>query len=366
MRTSGWTTKGMTFVEVLITGTFGALLLLSLAAATGNVLDSYSVSLTEIELSRDLATCMDTISKAVRNASQATVPNANRISLTDANGDALAFGWSGTPGDPLVMRVAGTDDYDLVSSVQDFTVTLNNINRDNNTNVEAAEETFISFDHYTYEDWHVKEIGPDDWRGAEFVISTDEEVEEIILTQVGTRLGKTGSYSGNMQVVLTEARAYDHPIPIKPVIATLNVPNADIINADWGGEWWLYWMTIDLTDDFVVYPNRQYCMYFKGTSASNKACMIRVREWDGSGSGPDNGIRMHRTTDAGATWWPTQNESSMDLYDIPFELTGKMVTRTAQAQAYAHSIDITITMKRNQDTQTLKRREQLRGGSYRP
>ncbi|MFH2000638.1 MAG: hypothetical protein ABIK28_13220 [Planctomycetota bacterium] len=365
MRRAGKAEEGMTLVEVLIAGTLGALLLLSLTAATGNVLDAYSVSVSEIELSRNGAVCMDTITKAVRNASKVTLTGTHKMTLNDAAGDETGFSWAGTPGDPLIMRVAGTDDYTLLPVVQDFSVQVNNASIEAEQDVETAE-TFISFDYFPGGDtWHVKEIGPNDYRGAEFTIPKEEEVEEIRLTQVGFRVGKTWAYHGDMQLCLSEARAIEHPIPFRPILATQDVANADIINAKWSGsEWWLYWMTIDLSEDFVVYPNRHYCLFLKG-GGSSKACMIRVRQ-SNADPGPDNGIRMVRSTDGGSTWWPTLGEPTIDLYDIPFELTGVKVTHSTQTVQRSHSVDVTLTLLRNKHALTLKRQEHLRGGSYRP
>lgn len=363
--------KGMTLPEVLIAGMLGALLLLSLAAAAGNVFEVYKEGKNEADRSRDAAFSLDVVAKQIRNASNASLTNTRTLVLTDPLAANSTIAWSGTVGDPLTLEAGMAEVWTLIDGVKNLNFQL--ITRDVDVETDQVTNTeLFNFDQYSgYEHWEYVNLAPGVICCIEFMIPASEEIEEIRLTKVFVRIGKKSGQYSDLEMILSDTRSKDVPYPSFKIISQ-TIPNGDIPWASWDGIWKFYWAEIDLDPGFTVYPNRHYALALR-TGGSGTACMIRLRllmkdnDWDGWGdwdppTGPKNGIRYLDSFDSGATWWPDLGTKYQDAVDTPFVLYGDVVRKVTNTQTIVTDVEVSITLDDDGEDLILFRREQLQGG----
>ncbi|MBU0754418.1 MAG: hypothetical protein KJ645_04720 [Planctomycetes bacterium] len=355
--------QGMTLVEVLIAGTMGGLVLLSLAATTGNIFDAYGTGKGQITASRDLASCLDRIMSAVREADTATQPRTHALMLVDPAGEQTLIEWSGISGDPLTWKINSDPALDLLADVEDysFTIQSENVEREATTSTSGQ---LIYFDHYSEEEWSAVELDSGDLIGIEFSLPMDVPAETIQLETVGLRLGRKISQTADLRIWLYESIANEVPRPFGSGMARIDIGNADIPWAESAGygNYYLYWETYSLGEQFWILPNRRYILMLEGKGPA-ASCFVRVRVWDGGGDGPDNGIYYLRSTNGGASWYPNIGDSLITKRDVPIDLSGTTYSLADQTVSLAESVTIALTLKRESETLTLTRTEYLRGGA---
>jgi hypothetical protein len=353
----------MTLTEVLISSSLAALVLLSLAAATGNIFDAYETGKGQITAHRDAATCLDKIMQTIREAEAASLPRTNALALTDSKGVNRVYEWSGTPGDPLTFKIGLAAPLDLLHDVSDFTITILNENVDVENTVSAGGQ-LLYFDNYpAAEYWLIRELWVGRKLGVIFRLPMDSSVDAIQLTDVGLVLGCRFFHTDDLKISLYECYSRDYPRPCGNAIASIVIDNSEIPWADdaGGGQWWLYWNTYSLGSTFWIYPNRFYILLLE-TVGPGAACYVRVREIE-NGPGPDNGLRYIQTDDGGTTWWPTPGTQEMRDHDMPIDLNGDVHSPIVQNISREAVVEITLTTVRNGETVSITRQEGLRGGA---
>ena len=92
---------GMTLVEVLFASAIGAVLLTSLALASGLFVDSYSAGLDEQDLALSHHIALERILSAITTAGTVTVESSTSLLRNVPAGGSDRFTWSGTAGDSL-------------------------------------------------------------------------------------------------------------------------------------------------------------------------------------------------------------------------------------------------------------------------
>lgn len=356
--------KGMTLMEVLIAGTMGGLILLSLAATTSHVFDAYKFGKGKLTTNRDTAFCVDWMLQFVREAETASQPRTHALLLTNNAGRQTLFEWSGTAGDPLTWKNDTNPTLDLLAGVNDFSFTIQTQSVEQEATV-ASSEQLVYFDSYTEpETWISVELDAGDLIGIVFTVPRNTPIETIQLTDVGLVLGCEWWHYSDLRIGLYEAYSYDVPRPYGNCITSQDIDNSLIPWADdaGGGEYWLYWETYSLGDTFWIYPNRPYILMLEGVGP-NPTCFVRVRAYAGTSPGPDNGIRCMLSSDGGVNWYPVLGSALMDERDVPIDLNGAVHTWNRQTVSQDVSVQISLTIERNGETHTLNRKESLRGGT---
>jgi hypothetical protein len=353
----------MTLTEVLIASSLAALILLSLAVATGNIFDAYDTGKGRITVTRDAATCLDQIMHTIRQAKAASLPRTHALLLTDFKDVDRLYEWSGTPGDPLTFKVGLAAPLDLLPDVSDFSITILNENVDEETTTSNSSQ-LLYFDSYpVLEYWLLRELWDGRKLGAIFRLPMDASVDAIQLTDVGLVLGCRSFHTEDLRISLYECYSEDYPRPCGSPVASIVIDNLEIPSATWDGDagmWYLYWNTYSLGSSFWIYPNRFYILLLE-TVGPGAACYARVRETM-SGSGPDNGQMYLQSDDGGATWWPDPGTPEMSSHDMPIDLTGTTFYPSVQNVSREAEVEVTLSTVRNGETLTFTRREGLRGG----
>jgi hypothetical protein len=375
--------SGMTLVELLVAGTLSALVLMSLAAATTTVFDTYRGGKTEIELKRDLALSMGEVASTVRCAKIATSKTASSLMLEDPSGEQVTYAWSGTAGDPLTVQVDAGAVLPLIGGVNSFSYQLNNVE------VEEIQEIpvntkLLEFDQYggsQYWEFSLLDFGGNIF-GVEFEIPASTAVERVELTSVQFRLGRYNSgQTGDLKIALLDTRTVDKAGPFGSIIAERTYGNATLPWLWWdGSRWCADFFTFTLGTDFVCYPNRRYCLLVRSVGPG-EAGYIRTRRLanpaGASTADLNNGIRPFVTLDFGANWYTNselldtgQDPDELDINltlrekmaeDIPVILYGDVITLDRTTIQETGSVDITITLQRNGEEISLTSREHLRG-----
>ena len=310
-------TKGMTLAEVLIAGTLSAILLFSLSTAAGDAAKLYRTGTQAMGMSRDFALSLNSLMRTIRRSEDAVLAGGHGISLRAPSGQVVFYDWSGTPGDPLIMKIGAGPALPLIEGLNGLSFQVNT--KDIKTiNPSATDGQLLYFEHYADpEDWITLPLGTSDVYGIAFTISSAAPVEKITLDQVKIRIGAKNTDFGGLRIRLLETRASGVPTPVGPPIASKDYPWWDIPLAEWGGMQWLfYWATYALDPAFVIYPNRHYLLLIQSTGPG-AAGMIRLRELL-SDPGPDNGIRAIVSHDGGMTWQPDPGDVGSGVErDIP-------------------------------------------------
>lgn len=383
MRAMKRNNRAMTLVELLVASTLSALVLMSLAAATTTVFDTYKGSTTEIELKRDFSFSMSEVLKTVRRSESATSKSANSVMLQKPSGEQVTYAWSGAAGDPLTMQIDAGAALPLIGGVNGFTYQLNDIDIVQ-VQENAVNTKILDFDYYsTSQYWDFGLLDSSSIFGVEFEIPASTAVERVELTSVQLRMGKYNAMqSGDLKIALLDTRTEDKAGPFGGVIAERIFANGTLPWLWWdGSKWCADFYTFALGSDFVCYPNRRYCLLVRTVDAAD-AGYIRTRRLAFPSSAPladrDNGIRPYVTFDFGSYWY-TNNElldlgnnadelddslstSEKSGEDIPIILYGDVVTQVETTVQKTGSVDITVTLEKNGEELTLTSREHLRGG----
>ena len=356
------TRAGMTLVEVLVAGTMGALLLMSMAAALGNVFDSYAAGMGESERCRKASSCLDAIRKSIRRAESASSASAYSNRLTDPEGQSISYAWSGTAGDPLTEQIDAGSPVTLVESVKvlSFSIIQGDISE---TSTSFTNEELIYFNSYSVdEDRSTFYISEEDIYGIEFVVPKSETIEKINLTRLDLRVGRNHSQYEDLVLVLSESYAANKPRPFPLVLSSQVIPNNEIPYAVWDHyEGWLfYYASFDLDSGFSIYPNRHYCFALK-SDGSSVSCMGRIW-WLEDDPGPDNGIRGIYSNDMGLSWKPTQSSGLEHMVDMPFRLFGDIITTEETTTTADTSVDVKLSIEQGGEELSFSCREFLKGG----
>ena len=355
------TFSGFTLTELLIASVLSAVLLMSLAAATGGIFDSLNTGLGEMSRSRDAGRGLEVMAATVREAEDAVSSGSHGLQLTDPVGHVTLYDWSGTPGDPLTVQEDGGAVLPLVERVRDFSFTVHTEDVSEEGTASSHEE-LLNFDHYPDKEyWHDMRLSSGRVYGLAFVLEADVPVERVTLTRVQVRIGAENDDYGSLRIRLMEARTMDQPYPVGDVIASKDYPWWDIPPLDYSKMgFYLYFEDFDLDSSFVVIPNRPYLLLFE-CADSEPAGWLRMRECL-DGSGPDNGIRAVVSDDDGATWEPDPGSEEMDTWDYPVILEGDVISMEESTVTKKKSVDLVLSVERNGHTLVLEARALLLGG----
>jgi len=364
--------RGMTLIEVLLAGTLSALILMSLAAATGNVFDIYKQGKTELSLNRDLAYSLDGILRSIRRSNSATAISTHSILLEDPSGQQHTYSWSGTVGDPLTLKADSGPVLPYMGGVKEFSYSLNNVETVVEETTIVSQELF-RFDHYKgaeYWDWGY--LGSQDLYGIEFSVPSDTTVDRIELTTIYLRMGKYDSGdTGDLKIALLDTHTMDRAGPFGGIIAEKIFANSSLPWLWWDGAAWnADFIGFSLAPEFTVFPNHRYCLLFR-TVGPGDAGYLRFRRLVNpkSASAADlyNGIRAYVTRDLGSTWGTQLVDNGSDLYalnsqDIPSILYGDMISINKKTVKKVGSIDFTITLEKDGEELSFTGREHLQDG----
>lgn len=366
MRTNNRASEsGFTLIEILLVAAIGGVLLTALTIATGVFLDNYSVALDSQDLTLAHQIALDRVLDSITEAEEIEVESSSSIRLTFPDGSSDRYYWSGNAGECLKLERNGGDAHPFVDGVVSLDFT-SNIASAYYEVIQAVTENLLGFEDfsgYTF-GWENHAIEPSSLHGFTFYVPWDERVEEIKLTELDLNLGKLPAQQGDLKISLLEGITEKVPRMNGDAIASCVISNADITAAYWDGdEWVIGTTTIVLTEDFVIQPNRYYCLVCEpagGVAAATMsvACIT-------SSYGPVNGSVYIGSVDGGATWDPPLTWGEFRQKDVPFQLTGDVQTCERIPQQYVESVDVTLGIELGGKEEYGSGRAQVRGGGER-
>jgi prepilin-type N-terminal cleavage/methylation domain-containing protein len=356
--------KGFTLIELLTASAIGAMLLTTLAVATGGFLDNFSSTLDEQDLALAHHIALERMLTSITMASEVDVQNSMSIQATFPDGGTETFAWSGSPGDPLTLSRDGGDENPLADGM----VNLNFV--PNTTNVieesfEVLNEQLFCFEgysSYTYV-WEDMVLADGAVHGLTLMIPYVAEVEQMILQSMDVRIGKLAGQGAAIKISLYEGQSEERPRVWDEAIATHIVPNYDIPEATYSGtDLVIDWMTVDLPESFAIQPNRFYCILFESEGVvGGEAGYLRVANIPG-GTGPINSMAYMGSTDGGSTWYPTLQTQEYRQKDVPLRLNGEVTIKIRTISPRVESVDVTLGLIVGHSNVTGKGRAYVRGG----
>ena len=357
--------SGFTLIEILLVAAIGGVLLTALTISTGVFLDNYSVALDSQDLTLAHQIALDRVLDSITEAEEIEVESSNSIRLTFPDGNSDRYFWSGNAGECLKLERNGGDAHPFVDGVVSLDFT-GNIASAYNEVIQVETENLLSFDDFSgYAfGWENHAIEPSSLHGFTFYITWNERVEEIALTQLDLRLAKLPAQQGDLKISLLEGITEKVPRMIGDAIASCVISNADIAAAYWDGhDWVIGSTTFVLTEDFVIQPNRYYCLLCEpagGVEAATMAVACITSNY-----GPVNGSVYIGSVDGGATWDPPLTWGEYRQKDVPFQLTGDVQFYERIPEQYVKSVDVTLGIELGGKEEYGSGRAQVRGGGER-
>lgn len=354
--------EGMTIVEILVASAISALLLTSLSLASGLFLDSYDTVLDEQELSITHQMAMQSILRSITSAADVTAESSSSLLCTFPDSGTDRFAWSGSRSDPMLLTRDGGDDVPFLDGVASLSFDPVMVNVISETLVTQSQEllNFSTFSGYG-QTWDDQTISPGSQHGFTFRFFFVDEVENIVLTELGVRISKFAGQTSDMKVSLYEGQDESRPRIWGDPLASCQIANCDIPEAqEINGEWQIGWMTITLPTSFVIQPNRFYCLLFE-TEGGLDAGILRVARIEG-GTGPINDMAYMGTTDGGATWTPPLKTQSYRDRDVPLQLFGDITTIERNVTQKVGAVDVSLGLFHGSIEVTGQGSAKVRGG----
>ncbi len=320
-------------------------LLTSLATATGLFLNSYDASLDEQDLSLTHQIAMKRILRSIKSADDVAVSTSTSLLCSFPDGGSEHFTWAGSRSDPILYTRDGANEIPFLENVSGLTFTPSMVNVISET-LSTQSQQILEFTIYSgsSQTWDDQTLAPGSQHGFTFRFFFEEEVEEIVLTNLYVRIGKFAGQTADMKVSLYEGQDESRPRVWGDPITTLQVPNYEIPEAvEFEGAWQIDWMSISLPSDFIIQPNRFYCLLFEPDGTSYDAGVLRVAQIDG-GTGPSNDMAYMGTVDGGATWEPPLKTQAYLDRDVPFQLFGDITTIVREVTPKVGSVNVTLTI----------------------
>ena len=176
---------GMTLVEVLFASAIGAVLLTSLALASGLFVDSYSAGLDEQDLALSHHIALERILSAITTAGTVTVESSTSLLRNVPAGGSDRFTWSGTAGDSLNLIRDDGDAIPFVDGVTGLCFSANTVNVVEES-LDTSSEQILSFDFFDGEtqEWEDLALAAGCMYGFTFNVIYTHEVEKMELTSI--------------------------------------------------------------------------------------------------------------------------------------------------------------------------------------
>jgi len=353
---------GLTLVEILFASAIGAVLLMSLALASGFFVDSYSAGLDEQDLALSHHIALDRILSAITTAGTVTVESATSLLRDAAAGGTDRFVWSGNPGDSLNLIRDGGDAVPFVDGVTNLCFTANTVDVVEESR-ETVTEEILNFDFFEGEtqEWEDLTLAEGCMYGFTFNVVYTHEVEKMELTSMDVKIGKIAGQGGDLRVSLYEGQNEERPRVWGDPIISHEVLNSDIPLADGSGESLIIdWMTIALPEEFIVQPNRFYCLMFEPVGSAEGG-IVRVAHITG-GTGPINQMAWLGTDDGGASWEPVLKTQEYRQRDVPIRIQSEVTLILRSAVTKVESVDVTLGLRLGDVTIEGTGRADVRGG----
>ena len=352
----------MTLVEVLIASIIGALLLTTLASASGVFLDFYSTGLNEQDLALSHHIALDRLLSAITTAGSVTVESTTSLLRDVPTGGSDRFWWSGVAGEPLNLIRDGGDPIPFVDGVTSLCFSANTVDVVEQS-LETVSEEILNFDFFEGEaqEWEDLTLADGCMYGFTFNVVYTHEVEKMELTSIDMKIGKIAGQGTDLRVSLYEGQNEERPRVWGDPIVSHEVLNSDIPLADdSGGSLVIDWMTIALPADFIVQPNRFYCLMFE-TVGGGEAGIVRVAHITG-GTGPINEKVWLGTDDGGASWDPPLKTQEYRQRDVPIRIQSEVTLILRSAVTKVESVDVTLGLQLGEITIEGTGRADVRGG----
>ena len=306
-------------MSVLMVGMGSAVMLASRALPPeGDPLQAEVDSATSLDrLSQDLY-CALAFTQLMTNAVTFTVPDRSG----DNQPDTISYSWAGTAGDPIVRTFSdGTNvvSQNLLEGVHNFALrydlAVGSHTDSQEADIYGDEELLVYFDG-----WGVPTgiydfgITSTNWMGEYFALDVPEETTAVQITRAMVRMETNYDGRAGVEVGLYETVGWpgSPKATSTPIGSTANVPESALshsmqwIDVAFGGN-------VRLTD-----LDAAYCLLLTGPGGSADL------EYYYSIFASGNDSLLRATYDGGTSWAPS---SSLDRYDFPFYLYGKLVTR---------------------------------------
>lgn len=354
--------RGMTLLEVLLAGTLSAILLMALSVSSGVAVEFYSNSADgqDLNLAHNLA--MSRITKAIATATSVEVDSGMSLLCVFADGATERYTWSGDAGDSAWLSKDGDDANELVDGVTGLEFSAN-MATGYEESVNVASGNLVSFESFENDpqEWVDCVLDGSNQHGVCFFYSSPAQVEKIVLTTLLVRIGRTEDQTGDLSIALMEGFSEEDPRPWGSVLASHLVENFEIPDAAFPQEgMYIDWMSIDLPEDFVIQPNRYYCLLFTSNTEA-EAAYLRVASIV-SGNGPDNGMAYIGTENNGSTWEPAPGSGDYAKKDIPIDLDGIVYTNVRTPIEYTESVDVVLSLVLGKKSASGSQRASVRGG----
>jgi hypothetical protein len=208
----------------------------------------------------------------------------------------------------------------------------------------TSVEDLLVFEGYTDlpSEWEDITLAEGSRHGLTFRVINTLEVEQIKLTCLEARIARSPGQSADLRISLIEGQDESRPRVWGDAYATHLVPYYDLLPpVDVGGITEIDWETISLPAEFVLQPNRFYCLLFDSDGSGGDGGIVRVAHLTG-GTGPVNDMAYFGTDDAGATWVPALQTMEYRERDVPIRLTGEVTYITRNIVQNVKSIDVTL------------------------
>lgn len=352
----------MTLVEVLFAAIIGAILLTALALASGVFLDSYSSGLDGQDLALSHHIALDRLLSAITTAGSVTVESTTSLLRNVPAGGTDRFVWSGTAGDSLNLIRDGGDAVPFVDGVMSLCFSANTVEVVEESR-ETVSEEILNFDFFDGEtqEWEDLTLADGCMYGFTFNVVYTQEVEKMELTSIDVKIGKLAGQGADLCVSLYEGQNEERPRVWGDPIISHEVLNCDIPLADGSGESLIIdWMTIPLPENFIVQPNRFYCLMFESVGSA-EAGMVRVAHITG-GTGPINEKAWLGTDDGGASWEPVLKTQEYRQRDVPIRIQSEVTHILRSAVTKVESVDVSLGLRLGALTIEGTGRADVRGG----
>ena len=353
----------MTLIEVLIAGAMGGVLLTALTVSSGMFLDSYSTGVNEQNLSLDHHMALDRMLGAIADSETLLVQSSNSILATFPDASTEQYSWSGVQGDSLTLSVDGGAANPVIDGVTNLSFTAIMAGSYEEV-LETDHEDLLDFVSYPggytqgTED-HTLATGS--LHGLVFSVYGDEKVEKMLLTEIELLVGRLAIQTADLKVTLQESVLEWVPRPWMDEIASVTIPNGDIPLAYYSGpDLVIDWMSIPLTADFEIQPNRYYSILVEPVNGA-EAGTLRVANVT-SGLGPVNSMVYVGSTDGGTTWDPTFAYGEYTLKDTPVHIDGDVYTKGETPIVFVDSVEVDFGISCGGKSASGSGKTKVRGG----